>query len=986
MFEAFGAMRVDLADSTGRAVNLASGKTAEIRIPVAPRATALPSSVGLFSFDPASGIWKQEGSAFLGGTEPNQYYHGEVSHFSWWAAALPVEVVSVLGCVESGVGTRVAGAQVFSVAVDHWMLDESVTDAKGEFVLWVKRDGVTRLAAIAGNQVGNSMSIGPILNELRLPECISLTRDAAAPVVYQDPMPFYALENGPALFSVGANGTPLMSYQWQRDGKDIPGAVSRVLVLPTATTADDQALFRVVVRNNAGATTSNAARLTVSTGPALAPVIKGHPLSATGVVGGAVQFAVSAESYGGTMSYQWRRNGVNITPEGRNAVLTLSNLQLAHDGAIFDVLVSSSNGKAVVSQPATLSVLAEPIVISRQPVSTSVGIGETASFSVDAIGAGKLSYQWRRNGVDIAGATNPTYVTAQTVAADSGAVFAVVVSNSTGQSLVSASATLTVTTPQPTGRRWLPGWAGLASSGSLTWVDGPEIVENGALVVVDPVNPTSVLMVAAAGRHRSAAVFSEAQVSDGGAVLRNGSDRFIIYFAPDGRLYRSDLHSADPRAVSQVSTLTSQTVCGRQSIGEQLLDLSDAARSWIYFSTPGADGDCLTEEDNKWLAVRVGMTGSDVPVQLDGSILFELKNPATQSLTGAIARIGTQIVRLDANLQSPVALFSVDPATFSDYGLGGSAWIFRDGQKVWAIETAGTLGTKMEIAALTPNEISADSVVADVDTTGIIVAINNGSNARVLKLNSALQVTPILNAPGQVERLLKTPTRIVALGKESGLWSLPKNGADSWTHLSNTGPFGVTSYGSVEVVGETVWTDTPYSTANSSVEWIRSDNSARQTLAGRAKLWGALSSGGSMSLSTPDSAAGILVLVGGSVTSTLQPGASLKLLDPTNGAVLKDYGAFPASPAGAVQEGGGWGINFGRQKAFLFVAETTAGWASDLFFFDADASGLTRSTTYLGGMTGASISIRMKSTGLRRNVLNGRAPRKASEFQFAPAH
>ncbi|BDI04648.1 hypothetical protein CATMQ487_16180 [Sphaerotilus microaerophilus] len=849
MFEAFGAMRVDLADSTGRAVNLASGKTAEIRIPVAPRATALPSSVGLFSFDPASGIWKQEGSAFLGGTEPNQYYHGEVSHFSWWAAALPVEVVSVLGCVESGVGTRVAGAQVFSVAVDHWMLDEGVTDAKGEFVLWVKRDGVTRLAAIAGNQVGNSMSIGPILNELRLPACISLTRDAAAPVVYQDPMPFYALENGPALFSVGANGTPLMSYQWQRDGKDIPGAVSRVLVLPTATTADDQASFRVVVRNNAGATTSNAARLTVSTGPALAPVINGHPLSATGVVGGAVQFAVSAESYGGTLSYQWRRNGVNITPEGRNAVLTLSNLQLAHDGAIFDVLVSSSNGKAVVSQPATLSVLAEPIVISRQPVSTSVGIGEAASFSVGAIGAGKLSYQWRRNGVDIAGATNPTYVTAKTSAADSGAVFTVVIRNSSGQSLTSASVTLTVTTQQPSGSRWLPGRAGLASSGSVTWADGAEVLESGALVVVDPKNPTSVLTLAAAGRHRLATVFPEAQVSDGGTVLRNGSDRYITYFAPDGRLYRSDLHTSDPRVVSQVSTLTSQTVCGRYSYGEQLFDVADVSRSWIYFPTPGGDGKCLPEDDNtRWVAVRLGMTASDAPVQLDGRILFGLWDPVTHSLTGAIAKSGAQIVRLNADLQSPVVLFTVDEATFSSYEFAGSVWVFRDGQKLWGLDTAAARGSKVEIATLTAGEVSTDSVLAEGDATTNFVVINNGSYARVLKLNSALQATALTPTPGQVQQLLMTPTRLVAHGSRSGLWSLPKGGAASWTHLSVPGPFGVTSYGAVVVVGETVWTDSPYSTAYSSVEWIRSDNSARQTLAGGAELWGALSSG-AMSLS-----------------------------------------------------------------------------------------------------------------------------------------
>ncbi|WP_251972755.1 hypothetical protein [Sphaerotilus microaerophilus] len=129
----------------------------------------------------------------------------------------------------------------------------------------------------------------------------------------------------------------------------------------------------------------------------------------------------------------------------------------------------------------------------------------------------------------------------------------------------------------------------------------------------------------------------------------------------------------------------------------------------------------------------------------------------------------------------------------------------------------------------------------------------------------------------------------------------------------------------------------------------------------------------------------MLVLVGSGVTSAKQPGASLQLLDPVNGAVLKDYGSFPANPAGYV-DGGGWGINFGRQSAFFYVVETTMGQAIDLFFFDADATGLFRSTTYLSGMTAAaSTSNRMRSVGLRRNVFNGRSLRKASEVQLAPA-
>jgi len=57
-----------------------------------------------------------------------------------------------------------------------------------------------------------------------------------------------------------------------------------------------------------------------------------------------------------------------------------------------------------------------------------------------------LQYQWRKNGANILGATNSSYTTPATVAADNGSLFSVVVSNS-GGSVTSNNATLTVRTP-----------------------------------------------------------------------------------------------------------------------------------------------------------------------------------------------------------------------------------------------------------------------------------------------------------------------------------------------------------------------------------------------------------------------------------------------------------------------------------------------------------------------------------------------------------
>ena len=87
--------------------------------------------------------------------------------------------------------------------------------------------------------------------------------------------------------------------------------------------------------------------------------------------------------------------------------------------------------------------------ISTQPANQTVTAGQTATFSVTASGTAPLSYQWQRNGADIAAATSASYTTPATTAADSGEQFRVVVSNAAG-SATSNTATLTVnpgTTP-----------------------------------------------------------------------------------------------------------------------------------------------------------------------------------------------------------------------------------------------------------------------------------------------------------------------------------------------------------------------------------------------------------------------------------------------------------------------------------------------------------------------------------------------------------
>jgi hypothetical protein len=117
---------------------------------------------------------------------------------------------------------------------------------------------------------------------------------------------------------------------------------------------------------------------------------------------------------------------------------------MGDNGATFDCVVTNSAGTAT-STSAILTVNAAPEApsITTPPSNVTVTAPAQASFSVAAAGTAPLSYQWRRNGFPVAGATNASYVLNPTAVSDSGSTFDVIVSNG-GGTITSASATLTV--------------------------------------------------------------------------------------------------------------------------------------------------------------------------------------------------------------------------------------------------------------------------------------------------------------------------------------------------------------------------------------------------------------------------------------------------------------------------------------------------------------------------------------------------------------
>src|SRR5271154_6672685 len=65
-------------------------------------------------------------------------------------------------------------------------------------------------------------------------------------------------------------------------------------------------------------------------------------------------------------------------------------------------------------------------VITANPSPQAVTVGMTATFTVTVTGTAPITYEWQKNGANIAGATSATYTTPATVQADNGSTFDVV--------------------------------------------------------------------------------------------------------------------------------------------------------------------------------------------------------------------------------------------------------------------------------------------------------------------------------------------------------------------------------------------------------------------------------------------------------------------------------------------------------------------------------------------------------------------------------
>ena len=242
-----------------------------------------------------------------------------------------------------------------------------------------------------------------------------------APVVNSQPLSQTACSGSGVQFSMNAQGTAPLSYQWYYSGIAIINAVSDNYQISSVGSANAGSYY-AVVSNSCGSQNTNTVNLTVNN-PVSISYTSPDELECSG---NSATFYVTASGTG-PLSYQWYLNGSALSG-ATSSSLNIAQVDSTDAGDYYCMVSNSCN--TVQSSTRSLTVNYAPS-ISQQSSGSTLCDGENVSLSVAALGSGTLSYQWYKDASQISGANSPVYPLYQLSASDAGTYYCVV-SNSCG--------------------------------------------------------------------------------------------------------------------------------------------------------------------------------------------------------------------------------------------------------------------------------------------------------------------------------------------------------------------------------------------------------------------------------------------------------------------------------------------------------------------------------------------------------------------------
>lgn len=236
------------------------------------------------------------------------------------------------------------------------------------------------------------------------------------------PKPFDTVCAGNAVTLTVVPDAPdtLFTYQWFRGTTPIANANSRTYTINNAQEIS-AGTYRVELT---GCSTVSSANSLLSVIPAT--VITTQPQSATVCAGIPVKLSVAATGAG--LTYQWRRNGVNLANQTNNE-LNIAAVAAADTGN-YDCVVTGRCLPALTSNTATVSIIPNPVTIVNFRSDTSICEGSSLRLEANGQGGQIVNYEWRRNNT-VLPITDPVFAIASLSPADSG-VYSVAARNNCG--------------------------------------------------------------------------------------------------------------------------------------------------------------------------------------------------------------------------------------------------------------------------------------------------------------------------------------------------------------------------------------------------------------------------------------------------------------------------------------------------------------------------------------------------------------------------
>ena len=224
------------------------------------------------------------------------------------------------------------------------------------------------------------------------------------------------LTAGGSFTSGGYNGTISIKYSNPLAGRSAwtgnsGGFVTTMASLPASAAGGNvQLRWRLGTDSSVAGTgwyvdtvSVNGSTICCTDGPPSGLYITSQPQNQTLTSGSNAVFNVTAA---GTLpiSYQWRKEGVPLADVGRISgartfTLTLTNAEPGDMGN-YSVMVSNITGQLLSSNATLLGPY--PPVILKQPASQRVVANSSAALTARVAGIGPLTFQWRREGTNLA--------------------------------------------------------------------------------------------------------------------------------------------------------------------------------------------------------------------------------------------------------------------------------------------------------------------------------------------------------------------------------------------------------------------------------------------------------------------------------------------------------------------------------------------------------------------------------------------------------